>query len=268
MYKLLLATDQPAVQAFFRDEIDWHALNFHRPFVAASPEEAIELLNTKPIDAIGYYFSNTQGAVLTRFLSYGRPSLPVFDVSREVQRQVTALKELGRLLDRLHGDYADEPYAEEAMMTLMRDELTHQLLAGEITDFEYLERQLHLFRARVSADEPCILYEIDMPQGEVYMTEHRNHAQERLASALRNNFFGRYVDGIFYAVAVLTPRHIRLAAIPVQSEQAEDVMQLARRADEHVQDSIANIKEYLGLDMDVLEARTIEGLRHLVKTED
>ena len=101
------------------------------------------------------------------------------------------LRQTTSVLDRLRADYADAYYDEETMLTLQRDEILHSLLAGEMRDWESLMREMKLIRAHVSLDKPCVLYEIDMPQGEVYLSEHSGHAQERLESALRNNFFGR-----------------------------------------------------------------------------
>ena len=210
MYRLLLVTDREDIQSLFREQIDWQALRYRAPLTASSPQEAIDLLNSKAIDAVGYLLTQQDPMPLTKFLRYGRPSLPIFKVSDSRDEQMTILKHMAAVLDRLHADYADEYYDEEAMLTIQRDELVHNLLAGEMQDWDWLTRELKLIRSHIDPARPCVLYEIDMPQGEVYLSEHQGHAQQRLESALRNNFFGRYVEGIYYAVAVLTPRHIRI----------------------------------------------------------
>lgn len=264
MYKLLLVTDRDDLLASFRNQINWPALNCRSPYTASSPQEAIDLLNTKAIDAVGYRFFSTDGIQLTKFLRYGRPSLPIFQVCDGWEAEVPIIRQTVSVLDRLHADYMDEYYDEEAMLTLQRDELVHSLLAGEMHDWEYVIREMKLIRAHVSLDEPCILYEIDMPQGDVYLAEHQGRAQQRLESALRNNFFGRYVEGIYYAAAVLTPRHIRIVCMPMHGQTPETPEAFGKRTDAHINESIQKIKEYLDLDMTVVQSAWLESVKDLL----
>lgn len=263
MYKLLLVTDREDIQALFRDQINWALLNCREPLITASAHEAIELLNSKAIDAVGYHMPKKAALELVQFLRYGRPSLPIFEVHSHLNKQMVVLEEMRRILDRLHADFADD-YDADAMLRLQRDELIHSLLAGELNDWPMVERELKLIRARFDASKPCILYEIDMPQGDVYLSEHHGHAQQRLERAMRNNFFGRAVEGIYYAVAVLTPRHIRVVCLPMYGDEAEAPESFAQRADEHVQDSIGRIKEYLDLDMNVCESAWLSSIQELM----
>lgn len=258
MYKLLLATDQKDIREAFENH-PFREMGFHRPLIASTSEEAIELLNSHAIDAVGYYFEKKNGEALSQYLHYDRPSTAIFAVSHESDKQLLVLRELAEMMRRLHSDYADEPYDSEAMRTFLRDELTHNLLAGHIEDFAMAERQFKLLRSHISFTRPCMVYELDMPQGEVYMTMHRNGV-ERLERALRNNFFGRYIDRIYYAVAVLTPRHIRVAAIPKGGE-SQDMEDFITRANLHMEDSIERIKEYLDLDINVDKCGMIPNLK-------
>ena len=264
MYKLLLATDREDILALFRNQIDWAALNCRAPYTASTPQEAIDLLNSKAIDAVGYRFDTQNGMTLTQFLRYGRPSLPIFQVSDLAADEEVIIRQTVSVLDRLHADYADEYYDEESMLTIQRDELVHALLAGELNDWESVTRELKLIRAHVSLDQPCVLYEIDMPQGEVYLSEHQGHAMQRLESALRNNFFGRYVEGIYYAVAVLTPRHIRVVCMPMHGQEPETQEAFGSRTDAHINDSMQKIKEYLDLDMTVVQSAWLNCVKDLL----
>ena len=265
MYKLLLVTDREDLRAQFRDQIDWAKLSCRAPYMASSPQEAIDLLNSKAIDAVGYRFFSTDGMQLTKFLRYGRPSLPIFQVCDTAEKQTEMLAQTVSVLNRLRADYADSYYDEETMLTLQRDALIHSLLAGEMCDWDSVMREMKLIRAHVSLDKPCVLYEIDMPQGEVYLSEHHGHAQQRLESALRNNFFGRYVEGIYYAVAVLTPRHIRVVCMPMHGQEPETPDDFGRRTDAHINESILKIKEYLDLDMMVVESAFLDSLQDLLR---
>ena len=264
MYKLLLVTDREDILSLFRDQVDWPRLNCRAPYVAGDPQEAIALLNSKPIDAVGYRLERQDAFPLTKFLRYGRPSLPIFEVCGDLDRQLAALRQTVSVLDRLHADAYDDYYDEEAMLTIQRDELVHALLAGEMRDWEAVKREMKLIRSHVSLDQPCVLYEIDMPQGEVYLSEHQGHAQQRLESALRNNFFGRYVDGIYYAVAVLTPRHIRIVCMPTHGHEPESPDALGARTDAHIAESIQRIKEFLDLDMNVTQSAWLDSVKGLL----
>ena len=264
MYKLLLVTDQEDKIALLQHQIDWPSLGCRAPQIVRSAEAGVELLNSSAVDAVGYSLKG-DSTPLTRYLRYGRPSLPIFEVAEDFEKQRAILKETVQLLDRLHADFSDDYYDEDAMLTLQRDELVTQLLSGQLRDYAALERELRLIRSRVDAHGVCALYELDMPQGEVYLSEHHGHAQQRLESALRNNFVGRYVDDIYYAVSVQTPRHIRLLCLPLQMEEPEPSEAFLARAEAHVQDSIQRIKEYLDLDMQIVSAYRLDGLKALLE---
>lgn len=264
MYKLLLVTDQENIRHMFQHQIDWTALQCREPLIADSAGEAIEYLGSRAIDAVGYFMDRSKGRDLIHFLICSRPSLPIYQVVEDLDKQLMILKEMQTVLNRLHADFSDDYYDEETMLNLQRDELTHNMLCGAIEHWENLERGLKLIRSKADINGACVLYEIDLPQGEVYVSEHR-HAQERLESALRNNFFGRYVEGIYYAVAVLTPRHIRLVCIPMVGKPAESNEAFAARADRHVQENIQRIKEYLDLDMRILQSVWLSSLRELTR---
>lgn len=264
MYKLLIVTDREDIRQMFENEIDWAKLNFRSPRIVDNAESAIELINTKPVDAVGLHLPKAKAASLVRFLNYGRPSLPVFSVYAALDKQLNVLRDTSHLLDKLHQDFSEDTYDAETMLTMQRDELIHDMLSGEYGEWERVESLLSLTRIRINSKGTCVLYEIDMPQGDVF-SDHHYHAQRRLERALRNNFFGRYVDGIYYAVAVLTPRHVRLVCIPMMNEAPEDAESFAARADEHVQDSISRIREYLDLDMEVRESAWLHGLQEFIE---
>ena len=264
MYKLLIVTDREDIRQMFLQEIDWARLSCRTPKMAETAEEAIELLNTSAVDAVGIHLAEAKASPLVRFLNYGRPSLPMFSEYSTLEKQMAVLKASRQLLDRLHQDFSDDSYDEETMLSIQRDELIHNMLSGEYSDWERLESLLKLTRLRIHPKGTCVLYEIDMPQGDVF-SDHHYHAQRRLERALRNNFFGRYVDGIYYAVAVLTPRHVRLVCIPMMNEAQEDAERFAARADEHVQDAISRIQEYLDLDMEVAESAWLDGLKNFIE---
>ena len=185
MYKLLLVTAQKEIQDLFQHQIDWAAINCRAPLLAETAQEAIEMLNSKAIDAVGYHLPKDASAPLAQFLRYGRPSMLVFEVANEKEKQLVILGEVVRMLNRLRADFSDEYYDEDTMLLMQRDELVANVLAGKVHDLDVLERELKLIRTRLDWSRTGLLYEIDLPQGDVYLSEHRGHAQQRLESALQ-----------------------------------------------------------------------------------
>lgn len=264
MYKLLLVTDQPGIRETLEKQVPWVALNCVGPLFAADAKEAIGLMEARAVDAVGCALPKEDERLLTAYLNERKPCLPVFELCADVQKQLVILSEARAVLNRLKADFSDEDYDEAAMLTLQQDELIHSLLAGQVEDLAALKRCLRLLRLRLDTDATCILYEIDMPQGDVYITEHQ-HAQVRLESALRNNFFGRCVEGVYYASAVLSPRRIRLVCIPLEGADITSRDALAARTDRRVQDGLMMMKEYLDLDVNVLRTAWLEkGLAELI----
>lgn len=263
MYKLLLATDQPSVIELFENGIAWENEGFQKPIIVPTATEAIDLLKSRPIEAVGFHLSKKQADPLLNYLQDERPTLPIFETYSTAKKQLPVIADLRHLLNRLHEDFADEVYDEETMMGIVRDELTHTLLSGEITKKEVLIRLLQMIRSNIAYDKPCMLFELDMPQGDVYLSDRWHHGQERLENALRSNFFGRYVDDIYYAVAVLTNRHIRLVAVPRQNLSI-DPAAFSAKTTAHVLDSILSIKEYLDLDIQVMESGIVQSLTDFI----
>ena len=92
------------------------------------------------------------------------------------------------------------------------------------------------------------------------MSAQWHYGSERLENALRNNFFGRYYDDIYYCVAVLTPRHIRVAACQRYDTESISEEDLLQKANSHVEQVLDNIKEYLGLDMVTTDCHILDKL--------
>ncbi len=263
MYKLLLATDVSEINELVQKDIDWMQRGFKPPVLASTVDEAVSLLSVSDFDAVGFRFAHEDTARLEKYLEEKRPTLPIFNIRSAADRQLVILKDLRHLLNRLHADFADEVYDDEALMSLVQDEMTHSLLAGEITKKSVMVNWLHMLRAHMDPERTCMLFEIDMPQGEVYLSDRWHHGQERLENALRSNFFGRYADNIYYAVAVLTNRHIRLAAIPALTLKADDSA-FCQSAAAHVDNSLLLIKEYLDLDLRIVDTKVLPSMTALV----
>lgn len=250
MYKLLLVTDRQEVVAAVEKLTDLKSLSFAPITIISDIHQAISYLESNAVDAVGYSIRFSDVAPLHQYLVDVRPSLPIFQTHHHDDTLMAELLRIRSFLDTLHADYSDEAYDEAAVLEYLRDELMHQLLAREIPSKEELKSRLKLVRAELSLDKPCFLIDFDLPQGEIYLSDRWHYGRERLENALRSNFFGRYVDNIYYGVAVLTTRHIRLLACQRRDSQ-EDLEAINQRVQRHVEKTMATIKQYLDLDLNM-----------------
>lgn len=262
MYKLLLVTDREEVIAAFDKVPDLQGMMFSPITIIRDIREAISYLESNAVDAVGYSIRFSDVSPLHQYLVDVRPSLPIFQTHHHDDTLLAELIRIRKFLDSLHGDYADGEYDEAAVLEYLRDELMHQLLARQIDNPKELKSRMKLVRSQLALDKPCYLVDFDLPQGEVYLSDRWHYGRERLENCLRTNFFGRYVDNIYYGVAVLTPRHIRLLACPRQNSQ-EDMQTISQRAQRHIEKSVADIKEYLDLDLNVEQYTLLDNINHI-----
>lgn len=265
MYRILIAVKEAQAFAEMNESINWQSLNFHQPAIVSTAEEAINMMESKRVDCIAYVLDKYEAHQLNKYLTKVRPSLPIFQIKRNLDSQIAVLKDVLRYLDRLHSDMTDEVYDENVILDMLRDELGHNLLAGEIRSEQMLRGRLQMLRSYVAPDKKCVMYDFDMPQGEVYLMNQWHYGSERLENALRNNFFGRYYDDIYYWVAVLTPRHIRVLACQRMEGEDEAEESLIARTNQHIEQSLDNIKEYLGLDLIPAQVHILDNLSVLTQ---
>ncbi len=273
MYRVLFATNEPAVLEPLNQITNWQNMSFHEPVIVSNADEAIRVMESKRIDGIAYMLDSDEARKLNFYLNNMRPSMPIFQIQRTLESQKEEIISVRRLLDRLHADMSDDVYDENAVLDILRDEVTHNLLAGNVATDAELNSTLQMLRSFVAPTKPAILFDFDLPQGEVYLSAQWHYGSERLENALRNNFFGRYCDNIYYCVAVLTPRHIRVAACQRSDQDNLEENTLVEKANSHVEEVLENIKEYLGLDMVITDCHIMDQLclltqEHLSSGED
>jgi hypothetical protein len=264
MYKLLLVTDRDEVIRTLQEVGNLADLYLAPVTILQDVQQAIHYMETNAVDAVAYSLHHTDAQPLHQYLIDVRPSLPVFQAHSHLHTWQEELKRTRSFLDRLHADDSDEVYDPEAVREYMRDELLDQLLGRQIKTRDELMARLKLVRAELAMEKHAFLFDFDLPQGEVYLVDRWHYGRERLASALRNNFFGRYVDDIFYGVAVLSPRHIRLLACQRYDGQSEgDLAELTSRVQQHVEGKLRDIKEYLDLDLNIEQYTMLSSIGEL-----
>ena len=259
MYKLLLVTDREEVIDTFAKVQNLADMMMDPVTVIRDIPEAIAYLERNAVDAVGYSFRLTDPAPLHTYLMDVRPSMPIFQTHHHDNTLRDELVRVRAFLDRMRMDDSQEGMDEAQALQYLRDELMHQLLAREIPSPAELKSRLKLVRAQnISTEKPAYLFDFDMPQGELYLDGRWRYGRQRLESALRNNFIGRYADGIHYGVAMLSPRHIRLIACQSKGGKDESPQDCERRVRDYVEDKVSRVKQYLDLELE-LEQFTVLG---------
>ena len=269
MYKLLLATDRQEIRDVFEQVESWEALGFRTPRVADSAQGAIACLKAHHVDAIAFRLPPDQAETLHEYLQKAHPIMPIFQTAFSKKGQIAYVKELRSLLNRTHADFSNDNFGEADMMMLCRHEFLRSLLSERIESEEEVRTQLMLLRSRMDPDQPCVLVDIDLPHGEEYMADRWHYGSERLEIALRN-FFGPEMEGLRMITSVISPSHIRLLACPVlgshhKEHGAESATGLVV---EHAEESIAQVKAYMDLDMHICGIRVLPNLVHLTKEKN
>ena len=264
MYKLLLVTDREEVIDTFAKVHNLADMMMDPVTVIRDIPEAIAYLERNAVDAVGYSFRLTDPTPLHTYLMDVRPSMPIFQTHHHDNTLHDELIRVRAFLDRMRMDDSQEGMDEAQALQYLRDELMHQLLAREIPSPAELKSRLKLVRAQnISTDKPAFLFDFDMPQGELYLDGRWRYGRQRLESALRNNFIGRYADGIHYGVAMLSPRHIRLIACQEKGGSDENPQDCERRVRAYVDDKVARIKQYLDLELELEQFTVLSSINEI-----
>ena len=264
MYKLLLVTDREEVIDTFAKVHNLADMMMDPVTVIRDIPEAIAYLERNAVDAVGYSFRLTDPAPLHTYLMDVRPSMPIFQTHHHDNTLHDELIRVRAFLDRMRMDDSQEGMDEAQALQYLRDELMHQLLAREIPSPAELKSRLKLVRAQnISTDKPAYLFDFDMPQGELYLDGRWRYGRQRLESALRNNFIGRYADGIHYGVAMLSPRHIRLIACQEKGGSDENPQDCERRVRAYVDDKVSRVKQYLDLELELEQFTVLSSINEI-----
>ena len=113
MYRVLFATNEPAVLEPLNQITNWQSMSFHDPMLAGNADEAIRLMESKRVDAIAYMLNADEARKLSLYLNNMRPSLPIFQIQRTLDAQKEEIINVRRLLDRRAAGRVDgEPAGE------------------------------------------------------------------------------------------------------------------------------------------------------------
>lgn len=260
MYKLLLATDKPEIMEAFQAVESWESLGFRPPRMVNTVQSAVDSLKKHHADGIAIAFDQSNDATLMNHLVTEYPILPIINAEDKPGQVVDDVCELRTLLSRTHADFSDDSFGEADMLQLCRHEFFRSLIGGRINRKEDVLRRLRLLRSRMNPTQPCVLLELAMPEGDNFLTGRWHYGAERLEVALRN-FFGVQLQGMRILVSVLPDERIFLLACPMLDEEAAD--SISGVVHRHAEDSIALVKEYLGLHLTIAGVRVLPDLTSL-----
>ncbi len=264
MYKLLLVTDRDDIMEAFSGIQDWGRLMFDPVIILDNIAEAIAFSDRCYADAVGVAMANQDPAPLTRHLDAKHPFLPVYVPQGEPGALREELRLLREHLDRLHADFSDDDYDMDMAMERLRDDLMRRLLMREVKSRQELHSRLSLSRAHFAPEKHCFLYDFHLPEGDLYLHTRWRYGAERLETALRSNFLGRFVEDVYYGAALLDPGHLRVIACQVAGVPEEDLEQISRRVRAHINQVIQEVKAYMDLDLLIAQYTMLDSLDSLV----
>ena len=263
MYKLLLATDQHDIHGMFSEITDWESRGYRAPRTASGAQEAIACLEKHHVDAIAFRLNAQDENELYQKLVQSYPDLPIFRLGKNAAEQIAILNELRVLLNRTHADFANEDYGIADMMKLCRNDFMRALLSGNVSDSRDILSKIRLLRFSIDVDKPCVLLDMELPQGDEYLAGRWHYGSERLEVALRN-FFGTTAGGLGFSVAVVSPQLLRLLACPLEgSAEVEGEESLTGAVEDHVQEAVTQIREYLALEVRLSSIRVLKNVTAL-----
>lgn len=262
MYKLLLATDKPDIIEAFQAVNSWESLGFRTPRVVSTAQAAVDSLKKHHADGIAVAFDEDHEAALTACLMQDYPILPMINASKQPGQVIDDVCELRSLLNRTHADFSNDSFGEADMLQLCRHEFFRALIGGKISTREDVVRRMRLLRSHMSPNQPCVLLELALPEGDTFLTGRWHYGSERLEVALRN-FFGVELEGMRMLVSVLADERIFLLACPMLGHEAVD--SISGVVYSHAEESIAHVREYLGLHLSIASVRVLTNVTMLAQ---
>jgi hypothetical protein len=264
MYKLLLVTDREGIMEAFSGIQDWGRMMFDPVIMLDNIPEAIALIDRNKVDAVGYALAKKDAGPLIRHLEQAHRLLPVYQPRSDEALLREELRLVREHLDRIHADFSDDDYEVEMVVERIRDDLLRRLLMRDVKTRAELESRLSLSRAPFAADKHSFLYELHLPEGEQYLHTRWRYGLDRLETALRANFLGRFVEDVYYGAALIDPGHLRVIACQVAGVPEEELEALGRRVQDHANQAIQEVKAYMDLDILVAQYTMLDSLSDLV----
>lgn len=264
MYKLLLTTNvTPVCDAFMA--LPWEELGFRKPRITETVEEAMDSLSRHHADAIAIGLDDQQDCALMQRLMQTYPDLPVLTAYDDPDALKTSVLELRKVLNRINADMSNTAFSTGEQLQVCRHEFFRAMMDRRIPTQEDIRRLLRLVRSKMDAGKPCVVAEMGMPADSDFLKGRWHYGAERLELALRN-IFGVEVQGLRILSCVLQGDRIVLLGCPMLFHDAPaQGSEMVEIITHHVNDCIAHVDEFLGLDLSIASISVLPALTALAK---
>lgn len=254
MYRLLIVTENQTVEDMFGAMTGWETMGFKPPRIRTTCGDALECMRKHAIDAIAIDASSIYDE-LRAHIQEKCPTMLRFPIMETPEEQWKIIRVLDRMLGSLNADRSNDYYDLSGALVMTQEKLMKQIVCGLIpTEKEQADR-LFMLRCMEKTDVPCILARLGMDADDPFLTSRWHYGSDRLEVALRN-FFGNTQDGMRLHVAVMSPEEVRVLCYPAGGDALKE-----NTVADYVNETVEQIGNYLGLELNILELRPIEGLR-------
>lgn len=254
MYRLLIVTKSPKIEAVFNGIDTWETMGFKQPRVRKTLSDAIVCIQNHHIDAIGIDEGFPE---LDQWMDENQAQTPIFRLDEDTDKQLAVIREVELLLNQIHTDNSDDAYDEAGNFAMARERWMKYLLSRLAPTKIDILKQQRLYRCSDDPEKPCVFARIGIPEGDMFITERWHYGSERLATALRN-FFGEEHEQMIIHIAVVSPEEVRIVFSPKPGEDQQELSEKEIRA--YIEETIGQIEHYLGLNMSLTELRILNGL--------
>ena len=254
MYRLLIVTENQTVEDMFGAMTGWEIMGFKPPRIRTTCGDALECMRKHAIDAIAIDDSAAFDELRTH-IQEKCPTMLRFPIMENADEQWKIIRELDRMLGSLNAYRSNDYYNLSGALAMTQEKLMKQIVCGLIPTEKDQAARLFMLRCKEKTDVPCVLARLGMDADDPFLTSRWHYGSDRLEVALRN-FFGKTRDGMRLHVAVISPEEVRVLCYPADAEPLKE-----KNVADYVSETVEQIGNYLGLEMNILELRPIEGLR-------
>ena len=256
MYRLLIISNDAKVEAMFTAMHGWETMGFRVPRLRKTAEEAIACMEKHHTHAIAVD-SDPSLMSIYAYLDEHYPAVPIFQIEDDASKQFATIKDVYRLLQQIHADDSNDDYDENYYFKQAQERWMKQLMAGMVPSAKQVVTYHRMLRCKEELCGRCLYVKLEVPAGDEFLLGRWRYGSERLEIALRN-FFGEEREHMTLHLAVLSPEEVRVLVCPKAKE--EKVELAADRLTAFIEETIEQIKNYLGLSMNIVSAWQMDGL--------
>lgn len=251
----MIVTDSDKTKEFMNSYPEWLQNGFKHPHYRDCKDTLIEGMSKHHVDAIA--IDLPQGAVRNEVVDYLNetyPMLPVFHVKESVELQSAVLTTLRRCLDKINEDISDDELSYQQRFNAVRNRWLSKYMRGKLNDYDEFMEKSSIYRAKFCITSPCILANLRLESDEYFQSRWR-YGADRLEIALRN-FMSHDENAVNIIIAIENNNVCRILFSNVNCKINR--MGNMEKVRLFLENSMNEIKEYLGLNIDIIDLKYFE----------